>query len=53
MYKLYCSECENRFSITDEVFSHFIDDDSFIMKCPECKSIEIHLLEVAGQRTGF
>jgi len=53
MYKLYCGECENRFTITDGVFSRFLEDESFILTCPECKSIEVNLLEVEGQRAGY
>ena len=53
MYKMYCEVCDTRFSITDQIIDKLIDDADFLLKCPICKSLEIHLLEVAGQKTGY
>lgn len=53
MYKLYCDECENRFTITDEQLTLFIEDGNTLMMCPKCNSIEVHLLEVEGQNVGY
>lgn len=53
MYKLYCSKCENRFTISDEIFNNFLEDDNALMKCPNCQSIEVNILEVEGQRAGY
>jgi Zn finger protein HypA/HybF involved in hydrogenase expression len=53
MYKLYCSDCENRFTISDEIFNNFLEDDNALMKCPNCQSIEVNILEVEGQRAGY
>lgn len=53
MYKLFCGECENRFSITDETLMNFIEDENALLKCPKCQSIEVSIIEVAGQRAGF
>lgn len=53
MYKLYCSECEHRFSITDDTLKNFIEDENARIECPECHSTEVNILGVDGQRTGY
>jgi len=53
MYKLYCSACETRFSISDNTLQNFIENESSVIDCPECHSIEVHILEVEGQNAGY
>lgn len=52
-YKLYCDECEGRFSISDETLDRFISDTSFLMKCPGCGSTAVNILGIEGQTDGF
>lgn len=49
MYKLYCEACETRFTITDNTFDNFIENEDSYITCPKCNSIEVNIIEVAGQ----
>jgi phage FluMu protein Com len=53
LYKMFCGECENRFTITNDTIDKLILDADFLLKCPRCNSIEVNLLEVEGQKLGF
>jgi len=53
MYKIYYEACEHRFTISDETFDNFIENEEILMKCPECQSIHVNLIEVAGQKAGY
>jgi len=53
MYKIYCETCEHRFTISDETFDDFLENEETLMKCPECQSIQVNLIEVAGQKAGY
>ena len=45
MWKLYCDDCERRFTISEDDYDKFISDMDFLMHCTLCGSTEVNLVD--------
>jgi Zn finger protein HypA/HybF involved in hydrogenase expression len=52
-YKCYCEDCDIKFLVSDVDFDRFCNETNFLIKCPNCKSTCVTLLEVEGQNAGY
>jgi Zn finger protein HypA/HybF involved in hydrogenase expression len=52
-YKCYCENCDSKFLVSDSDFERFYTDTTYLLKCPNCESTSVTLLEVEGQNAGF